>query len=891
MMSGLGAATDFTVDQDFETTGDNEFTSIQAAVDAAESGDTIEVTSGTYDESVTITTSEVTLTNASGELPKLEMPSDSEKGFYIRAESVEISNFVIEGKGFNAEELSGPTGIRAANDEDGGPSDNSVIENVEVSNVLTAVQANSESVEIKDNDLHDVGVGISLQNVSNVVTGNQISSVEIEGIGVAGSNHEINSNQFAVEEVPDVRFYVDVISESQEAKDISDSNSGVDNVEFFKSGNSYPGPVTNEDSGLTYQTIQTAINDAETEDKITVEQGNYDELIRTSVEGLELVAPNGATIQPSQETVEDAGRTRVVDLGGDTHNYDDVTFSGFKVDGSNTNGVWVGIKVTGEDNVVKNNSVSNIWTGIQTTDGNANHAVIENNKVSDSKVGISIQSNNAEVLNNHFQDLSAEGMGIGSGDENPTSNITVVGNTFETEVDHINFYHGTNGELNLEEIMNNNDFNGLVVNKDQKLGVMFDSPLSKTLYSSIQTAVDEAVTSGETQTVHVTEGEYEENVEINNSVVLEGEGKESVIKSDSTGVLLTGNTDDLVKDVTVRDLKVAPESGSGIFSYSNLGDSLWDSQNVSLENLDIEMSTGNTAIGLMSTKDAEISNVEVSGSQIEAAGALELVGVENLNISDSTFENNALGLKVKYAEGYGENSNIEIRNTVFEENAVAVENADESIKVDAKHNYWGQSSGPEEGQVVGDVTFQPWLLEENGEVYDQTVGLGDGWSTVSIPGNVEQKQLVGDGHIYSYDASSEGSEWQKVGLDEINSAQAVAVTPEVEALGFNYADESASSTSLNSGWNLVGLPGGQAFQSVLSTAQTEMESFSYPAENLEKSHGFRPLEQTGLVNSKAIFDSREVLSGTKTSSLDGYWLHVSDATTLDFSSPQTGGAE
>jgi len=37
-------------------------------------------------------------------------------------------------------------------------------------------------------------------------------------------------------------------------------------------------------------------------------------------------------------------------------------------------------------------------------------------------------------------------------------------------------------------------FNGLVVNKDQKLGVMFDSPLSKTLYSSIQTAVDEAVT-------------------------------------------------------------------------------------------------------------------------------------------------------------------------------------------------------------------------------------------------------------------------------------------------------------------------------------------------------------------------------------------------------------
>jgi len=77
-----------------------------------------------------------------------------------------------------------------------------------------------------------------------VVTGNQISSVEIEGIGVAGSNHEINSNQFAVEEVPDVRFYVDVISESQEAKDISDSNSGVDNVEFFKSGNSYPGPVT-----------------------------------------------------------------------------------------------------------------------------------------------------------------------------------------------------------------------------------------------------------------------------------------------------------------------------------------------------------------------------------------------------------------------------------------------------------------------------------------------------------------------------------------------------------------------------------------------------------------------------------------------------------------------
>ena len=58
-----------TVDDDFEDPGEYQFTSIQEAINNAEEGDTIEVEDGTYEESVTINKTDLTLEAAEGATP------------------------------------------------------------------------------------------------------------------------------------------------------------------------------------------------------------------------------------------------------------------------------------------------------------------------------------------------------------------------------------------------------------------------------------------------------------------------------------------------------------------------------------------------------------------------------------------------------------------------------------------------------------------------------------------------------------------------------------------------------------------------------------------------------------------------------------------------------
>ncbi len=80
----------------------SQYATIQSAIDAAAEGDTILVTPGTYNESVTIGTADVTIQGMSGAIVNVDTPAstdfdDRTIGFTISANNVEISGIEIAG--------------------------------------------------------------------------------------------------------------------------------------------------------------------------------------------------------------------------------------------------------------------------------------------------------------------------------------------------------------------------------------------------------------------------------------------------------------------------------------------------------------------------------------------------------------------------------------------------------------------------------------------------------------------------------------------------------------------------------------------------------------------------------------------------------------------------
>ncbi len=200
------------------------YNTIQAAIDDAEIGNTIEVMSGTYeiDSSnsfnsnwlININKDNLIVKAAEGETPvilaSMEEPFTSIKRIInIPNNNVTFEGFEIVGNGdldFDGSYL----GIRI----DG--SDVIVRDNV-IKNTLTGIQANSIRANILKNKIYNVSVGISLMykdseytvkdNEINVVKNSNIS-IDNEGFGLSSSNSIFENNTINVEGgVPEVKVH------------------------------------------------------------------------------------------------------------------------------------------------------------------------------------------------------------------------------------------------------------------------------------------------------------------------------------------------------------------------------------------------------------------------------------------------------------------------------------------------------------------------------------------------------------------------------------------------------------------------------------------------------------------------------------------------------------
>jgi len=190
-----------------------QYATIQAAVDAAVPGDTIEVSAGTYDESITIDVANLKLVGAGSDSTTID-GGGSDRVLYVdRAEGVEITGFTIT-NGYNGisasfwtHDLTISNNQIVGNDnyaiECGDQSSSiAVIENVIAENSGGVNIYGSISCEIKRNSIDDCyGEGICLEGASwksegssnNIVEGNTISN---NGVGVSVNDFSDNNRIF-----------------------------------------------------------------------------------------------------------------------------------------------------------------------------------------------------------------------------------------------------------------------------------------------------------------------------------------------------------------------------------------------------------------------------------------------------------------------------------------------------------------------------------------------------------------------------------------------------------------------------------------------------------------------------------------------------------------------
>ena len=133
-------------------TGD--YSTIQAAVDAAEPDDSIEVLPGTYQEEVFIDTSGIDLYSAEPNQAIIEAPSSSDPAVYIStALNVTVQGFTITGPA--------AYGVWVAN--------------------------SPASANVLDNQISGAGYGIRMEYAGGDVSGNQVSGYQSAGISILGT--------------------------------------------------------------------------------------------------------------------------------------------------------------------------------------------------------------------------------------------------------------------------------------------------------------------------------------------------------------------------------------------------------------------------------------------------------------------------------------------------------------------------------------------------------------------------------------------------------------------------------------------------------------------------------------------------------------------------------
>ena len=489
------------------------FATIDAALDAAQDGDTVFLRNGTYDRSsqLTITTNNVTILGESREgvtinssdvagygmatptggevtgltVHNLTMVGPQQGGaadyaFKIQptTENVTISQVDVvdsqrTGIDFNGVHHAGIFNVTVSNTSSGNgialaDSRHILVDNATVENnawggiaLYTNDQAHQNGLE---NGTHDVtitnsefannsGIGLYAQNTNR-------ADNPFENIVVVANEFRGNDVHVAEKTHPDTNV-------------IKSSGDGWFDFDMVVGANDFgEATMVRTSAGApsvpaVFSSIQAGETAASPGELVFVESGTYDEFVDIGTNNVTLIGMDGATIAPSDETIANQNsRAWLIDMRG----HSNVTIKGLAFEGNSTDSL-IAVAVNGEDATVWNTSIENVKTGIQTHSkwdlenstfgaSSSDGALLGSNDIQNVEFGISIQSNDANVVNNTVTDAHS-GIAVLNGRDN----VQVVENQFsdlnETAVGISDAYEKNNSTVTSGAVaVHENDLTG-----------------------------------------------------------------------------------------------------------------------------------------------------------------------------------------------------------------------------------------------------------------------------------------------------------------------------------------------------------------------------------------------------------------------------------------------
>ena len=514
-----------------------------------------------------------------------------------------------------------------------------------------------------------------------------------------------------------------------------------------------------------YASIQAAINAVESGGTVRVKPGTYDEAVVVNKSVTLVGDADTSSLGPGTDApvLDGDGRNETaVSIAQGTH---DVTVRGFEIreyagegaagiiaTGGNTSNVEI------TDNYIHNVTQNGIsaYRSDKAVRPHSNY-LIERNRIEQTRFGLVVgQADSAVVRNNHITGAEAlpettESSYIGiqvaaATGVRETSDIVVADNTIR------GYYSGTGSSGIAVWGVGTNESNSTVASVDvfsndidaeiQERGINIvawsQSSNSWGRVTDVDVVDNDVTTRNANDTIALggtpgKQGVHEDVTILANRL----DGGNGTTKAGfqiylpgaqrATGITIAENT---IRDTASVGAAVRAEDDGVARSLSFENNSL---------------STGDSGIRLAAVDDSKIANVAIDGNGFTGYDESALITdssssatIDGIQLRQNTITNNAGGVDVRSAATADA---LEIHNNIIDDNTDFGVRNDATPVVNATYNWWGQESGPEAGDCVGNVTCEPALESK------PTIGDDDEPATgpPALPGLAAPTDPDGDG--------------------------------------------------------------------------------------------------------------------------------------------------